>query len=301
MTGEASFTSKLEQGRQRFLAHVIEHAFAVGRRTPADFIRHFPPQTIMEVLADRKDLRADILVPTTGLKPRIAIKKSWQSAADDVQSALDEGETDAQTLVSAFHPDDRVRYLDAAKLWSFLVEGSFWTSTGKGQSVTVARQHVAYMIDRALVDKLVTPRDVVDAISIAQLASHLPRGDLAKIIGAALDSGRSKSSFTDVELLAALPPSVIVEHVPLAHVFESILQLKVAALHDYLPKAKGAVPEPPPPAAAVADSSTPTAPPSKGRRSTKPPPRSSKRPPGPGQEGAETEDSEWVDIPESVR
>ncbi len=297
MTGEASsFTSKLEQGRQRFLAHVIEHAFEVGRRTPADFIRHFPPQTIMEVLADRKDLRADILVPTTGLKRRIAIKKSWQSAADDVQSALDEGETDAQTVVTAFDPDDRVRYLDASKLWSFLVEGNFWTATGKGQSVTVARQHVAYMIDRALNDKLVTPRDVVDAISVAQLTSHLPRGDLAKIITAALDSGRAKAAFTDIELLAALPPSIIVEHVPLAHVFETVLLAKVAALHDYLPKPKGAAPEPQP--AAEGKASKP--PPSNGRRSTKPPPaRSSKRPPAPGQE--EAEDAEWVEIPESVR
>src|SRR5439155_20295511 len=128
-------------------------------------------------------------------------------------------------------------------------------------AANVARRHDAYMIDRALVDKLVTPRDVVDAISVAQLTSHLPRGDLAKMITAALESGRSKAAFTDVELLAALPPSIIVEHVPLAHVFESVLQLKVAALHDYLPKPKEAAPSNPPP---------------KSRRSTKPPARSSK-------------------------
>src|SRR5258708_20670041 len=134
-SGEAGFSSKLEHGRQRFLAHAIEHALEVGRRTPADFIRHFPPQAIMQALAERKDLRADLLVPTTGLKRRIAVKKSWQSAADDVQTALDEGETDAQTLVTAFDPDDRVRYLEDTKLWSFLVEGEFWTSTAKGPNV----------------------------------------------------------------------------------------------------------------------------------------------------------------------
>jgi len=113
MSNEVSFASKLEQGRQRFLAHAIEHAFSVGRRSALDFIRHFTPHIIMEALSTREDLRADILVPSTGLKRRIAIKKSWKSAAEDLQSALDEGETDPNSIVTAFDPDDRVRYLDA--------------------------------------------------------------------------------------------------------------------------------------------------------------------------------------------
>ncbi len=249
----------------------------------------------MQVLAERKDLRADILVPTTGLKRRIAVKKSWQSAADDVQTALDEGETDAQTLVTAFDPDDRVRYLDATKLWSFLVEGEFWTSTAKGPTIAVARKHVAYLIDRALADKLITGRDVVDGISVAQMSSHLPRGELAKIIGVALESGRTKSAFADVELLAALPPSILVEHVPLAHVFEAVLHTKIAMAHDYIAKPKGAQPEP----EQVRDGAEPSSPP---KRKTRPPPRGSKRPPPlEGETAAPMDESEWVEIPESVR
>lgn len=266
--GAATFTSRLEQGRQRFLAHAIEHALAVGRRTPLDFIRHFPPHTIMEALAERKDLRASLLVPTTGLKLKIAIKKSWQSSADDLQTALDEGETDAKAIVSAFDPDDRVRYLDDKKLWAFLVEGQFWMAPPKSAEITTARAHVAFMIDRALADKLITPRDVVDAISVAQMSSHLPRGELAKVIQAALDSGRTNKPFTDVELLAALPASVLVEHIPLAHIFESVLHTKVAAAHDYIGTQKSAEKKP----------------------SMRP-----SRPPGEG------EDADWVEIPESGR
>jgi hypothetical protein len=291
-SGEAGFSSKLEHGRQRFLAHAIEHAFEVGRRTPADFIRHFPPQAIMQALAERKDLRADILVPTTGLKQRIAVKKSWQSAADDVQTALDEGETDAQTVVTAFHPDDRVRFLEASKLWAFLVEGEFWTSTAKGPSITVARKHVAYLIDRGLTDKLLTARDVVDGLSVGQLTSHLPRGELAKVITAALEGGRNKTAFTDADLLAALPPSVIVEHLPLAHIYETVVHAKIARPHDYLTPPKA-----PAPAEADGKDGTPSSPPKK--KSIRP----SKRPPAAGEEAgaAPSDENEWVEIPESVR
>ena len=72
---EGSRTSTLSKGRERFLAHVIEHGFEVGRRSPEDFVRHFPPTLIMEGLRDQAKLRANILVAATGLKEKVAIKK----------------------------------------------------------------------------------------------------------------------------------------------------------------------------------------------------------------------------------
>jgi hypothetical protein len=71
-----TFASKLDKGRERFLAHAIEHALETGRRTPEDFIRHFPPKAIMEGLAQEPKLRGAILVLTTGLKPKISEKKT---------------------------------------------------------------------------------------------------------------------------------------------------------------------------------------------------------------------------------
>src|SRR5271156_4551614 len=146
---DATIKSKLEHGRQRFLAYTIEHALEIGRRTPEDFIRHFPPKTIMQALSLRPDLRASLLVPTTGLKHRIALKKSWQSAGDDIQSALDEGETKAIQIVQAFAPDDRVLYLEDKQLWAFIVEGQFWKATAKDDKATfaIAQQHVAYLVE----------------------------------------------------------------------------------------------------------------------------------------------------------
>src|SRR5690242_2431666 len=46
--GAPMFVSTFKEGAQRFLAYAIEHSFVCGRRTPHDFIRHFPPKAIMK-------------------------------------------------------------------------------------------------------------------------------------------------------------------------------------------------------------------------------------------------------------
>jgi hypothetical protein len=242
------YTSKLEHGRQRFLVYAIEHALQIGRRTPEDFIRHFPPRTIMEALSVRPDLRAGVLVPTTGLKQRIALKKSWQSAGDDLQSALDEGETKPVQIVDAFAPDDRVLYLQDKKIWAFIVEGQFWKVTPKEDKAAfaTAQQHIAYLLERALLDGLITPRDVVDGIGVNELCNRLPRSEMAALFTAALEGGRKGKAFTDRDLLATLPPSTLVQHVPLPHIYETVLHARVASVHGYLPEEKPAIEEKPP-------------------------------------------------------
>jgi hypothetical protein len=231
------FASKLPHGRQRFLAHAVEHSFAVGRRTAADFLRCFPPEVIMEGLADKADLRAEILCHTTGIKRKIAEKKSWQSAAEDLRIALQEGETNAEAVISVFDPDDRVRYLDEKLVWKFLVEGSFWTvAPSKKEEYRAAKRHVAYMLDRALGDKLLGHRDIVDGVSVAELASRLPKAELGKIIEGALKAGHQGAPFTEAELLGAMPPDVLVEYVPLGHIFEAVIEPKIAIAHGYLVK-----------------------------------------------------------------
>ena len=77
ITKEGTRTSTLSKGRERFLAHVIEHGFEVGRRSPEDFVRHFPPTLIMEGLRDQPKLRANILVAATGVKETVAIKNAF--------------------------------------------------------------------------------------------------------------------------------------------------------------------------------------------------------------------------------
>ena len=141
------FASSLGEGRQRFLAQVVVHSLASVRRSPKDFIRHFPPKAIMLALASEPRLRANIAVPTIGLNEKVALKKSAESIGEDLQIAIDESVTDEESVVELFDPDDRVRYLDDKKLWAFVVEGDFWKATSaQAGAVAVAKAHLAYIV-----------------------------------------------------------------------------------------------------------------------------------------------------------
>src|SRR5205814_730247 len=149
--------------------------------------------------------------------------------------------------------------------------------------------HVAYLLDRALQDGLITPRDVVDGIGVGELCNRLPRSEMAALFSTALDNGRSGKAFTDKDLLATLPPSTLVQHVPLTHIYETVIHARVAAVHAYLPadeKPAEAAPPPPPPAPSEPKTDSPEAAPALevkaeehvGTNGT----RKSKRPPAEG-------------------
>jgi hypothetical protein len=229
------YVSKLKEGRQRFLAHAIEHSLACGRRTPEDFIRHFPPTAIMQGLEHQPNLRASILVLTTGLKKKIAIKKSWEDSATDLQIALDEQETDAESIVALVDPDDRVRYLNQEKIWSFLTEGAFWkTSSSKKNEAESARNHVAFMLERALEDKLLTHRDIVEGVTVDELSTRLPKAELGRLIQCALAIGEKGTPFTDADLLGTTPPETLAQYVPLPHLWHAVIEPKIALRHGYM-------------------------------------------------------------------
>jgi hypothetical protein len=231
--GAPMFVSTFKEGAQRFLAYAIEHSFVCGRRTPHDFIRHFPPLAIMKGLEHQAGLRAAILVLTTGLKQKIALKKEWQDAATDLQIALDEGETDAESIVALFDSDDRVRYLDQQKIWSFLTEGEFWKASTNKTTADVARNHVAFMLERALADKLITFRDIVEGVTVDELANRLPKAELGRLIQCALQNADRGAPFTDGDLLSTTPPRTLVQYVPLSHLWDNVVVPKIARRHNY--------------------------------------------------------------------
>lgn len=238
-TKETPRVSQLSKGRERFLAHVIEHGFEVGRRTPEDFVRHFPPTLIMEGLKDQPKLRADILVQATGVKEKVAVKKSWESCADDLQIALDEHETSAGAVMKIFQLDDRVRYLDHKLLWSYVTEGEFWKiSPSRQKEYAAAKSHMAFMLARALDDKLVSHADIVEGITVEELASRLPKSELGKIIKGALECGKRNAPFTETDLLGSMPPDVLVNYMPLFQVWDAIIDPKIAIEHGYTNKKK---------------------------------------------------------------
>ncbi len=258
-TGDPTFISTLKEGHQRFLAHAIEHSFVCGRRTAQDFIRHFPPSAIMKGLEHHAELRASILVLTTGLKQKIALKKEWEDAATDLQIALDEGETDAESIVALFESDDRVRYLDPQRIWAFLTEGDFWRGSSNKALADIARNHVAFLLERALEDKLITHRDVVEGVTVEELANRLPKAELGRLISCALQNADKGTFFTESDLLATTPPRVLVQHVPLAHLWDAVIVPRVAQRHGYAPMAQAPAVQSPAPQALAAQAAAATA------------------------------------------
>lgn len=251
----AEFISRLGGARQRFLAHVVEHGLTAGRRTPADFIRHFPPEVLMEALRHRPELRAHILVPTTGVKQAIAEKKSVESAAEDLRIAIDVGETDAETIVALLGPDERVRYLDNRALWDYVAEGDF-CKVNDGIDFEIARAHVSYVIEKALAESLITPRDIVDAIGVDELAALLPREELGHLLAAALERGRDRKPFRDEDLLASVPVPTLTEHVALDVIWRRVVVRRVAEPHGFAEVVTASVSAsvaPPPPEPDVTD------------------------------------------------
>jgi hypothetical protein len=232
LSDEASFESRLTDGTDRFLAHALEHAFTIGRRTSRDFLRHFPPSTIMEALKDSPSLRADILESATGVRRKVALKKSAGSSGEDLQIALEEGEAAADDVVRLFRPDDRVRYMARGKLWSFLVEGEFWKAN-KSDKVNYerAQAHVAFLLDRALKDHVINHQDIIEGITVTKLCQLMPRGELEMAMNMALTLGRKGSPFSDRDLYERLSSGTIVSYIPLVQLWEEVVQPFIAVEH----------------------------------------------------------------------
>ena len=69
------FVSSLGTGREAFHSEVTEFCLRIGERSAEDFIRHFPPSKIMEVLASRPMERARIVTEASGIREKVALNK----------------------------------------------------------------------------------------------------------------------------------------------------------------------------------------------------------------------------------
>lgn len=203
---------------------MIEHAFAISRRTSRDFLRHFPPSAIMEALKDSPSLRADILEIATGVKRKVALKKSAVSAGEDLQIALEEGEAAPEEVVRLFRPDDRVRYLPRSKLWTFLIEGEFWKANKTDKSsFDRAQQHLAFLLDRALKDGVLNHQDIIEGISVNKICHLLPRPELELAMSSALTAGRKGQPFSDRDLYDSLSSLTLTNNIPLPHIWDEVV------------------------------------------------------------------------------
>jgi hypothetical protein len=245
--------SNLTTGRERFLAGVVDYALAEGWRTPGDFLRHFGPRTLLEALAGDPELRAKVLVATTRVNERLALRKTSASAAEDLELALESGLTDADKVLSLIPADDRVRHLDAVQLWAFLAEVEFWKTepTDSRERDRYVRR-VTFVLECALHEGVLRLSDVADGIGLKRIATCLPRAELQRVVEHALSRAREGQRLTEEQLLEAVPLHSLMNHVPLAHTWSEVVLGRLARPLQFIrpsseeaPRARRLPPPPP--------------------------------------------------------
>ncbi|HEX2869935.1 MAG TPA: hypothetical protein VHP33_01740 [Polyangiaceae bacterium] len=239
-TDASAFVSGLGKGREAFHAEVTEYCLRAGERTPEDFLRLFSCSKIMVSLSSRPMERARIISELTGVHERVANKLSPENAGETLQIALDEGVTTPKDIVRLFQPDDRQRYLNRHELWAFDIEGQPWKASSSDSTAhTRAEKYIAYIIDRAIENLLISHEDIVSGLGVVKLAGWLPSELLGQIIEASL---KKSDKFTEEDLLRAAPPSSLVTHVPLDYLWDKVVVPLIAEQHDYAPKPGDAKP-----------------------------------------------------------
>lgn len=254
--------SQLPSGRERFLAVILDYALNEGWRTSRDFLRHFGPGELVDCLSRDDELRSRVLTGATRVNERLAARKTLASATEDLTLALEEGLTDADKLLALFPADDRVRLLDAAKLWSFLAEAEFW----KGEAADAQERdryvrRLTFIVERALEEGVLRLQDVADGLGFKRIATSLPRAELQRVVEHALSRAREGQRLTEEQLLEAVPLRALMMHVPLDHTWNEVIVGRLAKPMQFIP---------PTPEEAARSRRLPPPPPSRSRSSVAP-------------------------------
>ncbi len=238
------FRSSLETAQDRFLAEVLAKALPSSWRSAADFLKRFPPLVLMQAMAEEPELRADVLHAATGCKRKTALGKAIASAAEDLEVALRVHDTTEEQVLRCVPLDARVRLLPRPAVWGFVVEPILANPPAAAALVT-------HLLERAFAQALVTAEQVVNAIGVADLVEVLPKAELTAVVNAVLGA---PDKFTHQHLLDVLKPSILVEHVPPAMLWERVVVPLLAMRYGLM-----AVAEPEPSIEAAANNEDPGA------------------------------------------
>jgi hypothetical protein len=186
------------------------------------------------------DLRKDILVLAAGVHEKIARKKSTESATEDLRIALEEEVTTPTDLLALIQPDDRVRYLDRQKLWSFAFEDEFYAPLNAEANRDRAIDRMAFLVDGAIEEGLLTLQDFADGVTFATIAARLPPRDLQRVLEHSLEVGRNGLPLTEEVLLELVPMRTLLGHIPLDQVWDRVIAARVAGPSQLLGGARPA-------------------------------------------------------------
>jgi hypothetical protein len=215
---------------RRFLAQLMEYCFREGWRTTDDFVKYFPARAIMEALERAPELRVAILATATGIYEEILRRKSPALAAEDLALALDEGTTSSHQLLAVFSPDDRVRYLDARRIWDFLSEDQFWRFDAEATEAQRqgAAERMSFTLMQAVQERLLTLRDILEGVTYEAVADSLSPHELRTVVRHALVRGRDGIGLNEKVLLEVLPLDKLMRSMPLEHIWHEVVIHRLA-------------------------------------------------------------------------
>ncbi len=228
------FDSLLPTGRERFLAQVMVHALQDGWATAEDFLRHFPPQKLVESLAEVEELRVSLLVKAARVHAKAAAKKSIESAAEDLAIAVSEGICEPSEVLEVYGPDDRVTFLDAPELWAFATEGEWWSVGNKERDHARALARLVFMVERALAQNLINLQELADALTFDEIAGLLPEQRLQDVVRHALVTGREGKALDEKSLLSVVPLEELLGLFELAEVWNRVIVTVIAKPSELL-------------------------------------------------------------------
>jgi len=226
----SSYKSGLEQAPARFLSRVIQHTLSNAWQTPDDFLQHFGPSAIMRSLAGADQLRSKLLVTLANVHEKIATKKSIDSAAEDLNLALEEGISTPEALLEQFPADERVRYLKGALLWNFVFEDAFHKMTTSDGEMAHGRavRRMTFLLECALNESILSLGQIADGIGFARIADCLPPEELRKVLVRAFECGRRSEALTEPRFLDVVALGKLISYVPLEVIWNQVILAHLA-------------------------------------------------------------------------
>jgi hypothetical protein len=204
--------------------------------------------------------------------------------------------------VSLIPADDRVRFFDSRRLWAFLLEGEFWSITPKrgAQEHERACKRMAFMLDNAIDEQLISLRDLADGISFQELATRLPVAKLQKVVQHALECSRLDVALSEEVLLEVVPLHELIEYIPLELIWQNVILSRVAGPSGFIEGVAASSASRPPDIKVASRKSSRAAPPPPPPPAPAPVPAQASAKPPPSAPAVEDIDIEFGEAPPSA-
>jgi hypothetical protein len=133
-------------------------------------------------------------------------------------------------VLELFEPDDRVRFLEAPALWSFVVDPRYGSSPTDPDELSRVQAFTEFVLATAMDQTLITGPDIIRAISVQTLVKHLPRETVAAVIETSI---ADREAISHASLLDQVTLEAICSHIPMNTIWEWVIGAKIAVPHGF--------------------------------------------------------------------